>query len=285
MTADGHTKGTIKRTALHALMDGHRRIDYEREELKLYKSTRSHSTAQVCDSAGTPGRAQLPQRRQQVPRRPAKTVLLALLTSMAMFGESLELSPFDNPFALLGMRRVSIETAMQMTNKDYEKAFRTASRIMHPDKVKDRSDVHLQAMMAEQFRKAQLAKELLCVPPEDPVKLEQRHSYIRRFLWTERELEQEGRTYAEADDSMIGEDAMRDNFQQNLTKKYGSQAYDGAAIRVLPGVGVLQGHLLQAFNRRGLRKNKKSDHLTQSTAGFAQEKSLAIVQRQSLLMF
>ena len=37
MTVDGHTKGSIKRTALHMLMDGTVRAVYERETLELHK--------------------------------------------------------------------------------------------------------------------------------------------------------------------------------------------------------------------------------------------------------
>ena len=36
MTADGHTKGSIKRTAIHALMNGSMNIQHKREELILY---------------------------------------------------------------------------------------------------------------------------------------------------------------------------------------------------------------------------------------------------------
>ena len=48
-----------------------------------------------------------------------------------------------------------------------------------------------------------------------------------------------------------------DHFKENL----------GDAIRVLPGIGLVQGHLLQAFSRRGLNKTKRSAHLAESTAG------------------
>jgi hypothetical protein len=267
-------------------MDGHRRIEYEREVLQLYKPTQSHSSqASSAGTAGTPGCPELPRRRRQAPRRPAKTLLLSLLAGMAAFGESLELGPFDNPFALLGMRRTSIEAAMRMENKDYEKAYRMASKVIHPDKVKDQTDEKLKAIMSEQFRKATLAKEMLIVPDGDPALLERRHTYIRRFLWTEKELEYEGGCCANVEGSMIGEEATREHFQKNLTKKYDVQASSGAKIRVLPGVGRLQGHLLQAFSRRSFDKTKKSEHLAKNTGGFAQEKSLAVVQHGSLLMF
>ena len=36
MTADGHTKGSIRRTAIHALMNGAMSIQHKREELILY---------------------------------------------------------------------------------------------------------------------------------------------------------------------------------------------------------------------------------------------------------
>ena len=36
MTADGHTKGSIRRTAIHALMNGSMSIQHKREELILY---------------------------------------------------------------------------------------------------------------------------------------------------------------------------------------------------------------------------------------------------------
>ena len=74
---------------------------------------------------------------------------------MASQGESPELGPFDNPFALHGMRRTSIEAAIQMKNKDFEKAYRMASKVMHPDKVKDRNDEALKTIMTEQFAKPQ----------------------------------------------------------------------------------------------------------------------------------
>ena len=129
MTAGGHTKGSIKRTALHALMDGNRRIEHEREILRLQKLTPSGSfQAHSSGSAGTPGRPEPPQRRRQAPRRPAKTLLLALLASMAASVQSnIVLGPNDNPFALLGMRRTSVEAALTMENKDFERAYRMAS--------------------------------------------------------------------------------------------------------------------------------------------------------------
>jgi hypothetical protein len=49
MTADGHTKGSIKRTALHALMDGDRRVEDSRS-----------SQARSSGAAGTPGRTEPP---------------------------------------------------------------------------------------------------------------------------------------------------------------------------------------------------------------------------------
>ena len=74
---------------------------------------------------------------------------------------------------------------------------------------------------------------------------------------------------------MRGEETTRDHFKENL----------GGAIRVLPGIGLVQGHLLQAFSRRGVNKTKRSAHLAESTAGFTEEKTLAVVQHESLLMF
>ena len=187
MTADGHTKGSIKVTALHALMDGNRRIEHEREILRLHKLTPCcPSQARSSGAAGTPSRTGHPQRRRQAPRRPAKTLLLALLASMATSAKSnIVLGPCDNPFALLGMRRTSIEAALTMDNKDFVRAYRMASKVLHPDQVKDQNDEKLKAMMSEQFCKAALAKELLVVPTGNREAKERRNTYIRRFLWTE----------------------------------------------------------------------------------------------------
>jgi hypothetical protein len=56
---------------------------------------------------------------------------------MATFGQSsLELGPFDNPFALLGMRRTSIVAALTMETKDFERAYPMASKVLHPAKAK-----------------------------------------------------------------------------------------------------------------------------------------------------
>ena len=129
--------------------------------------------------------------------------------------------------------------------------------------------------MSEQFCKAALAKELLVVPAGDHTALQRRNTYIRRYLWTEQELVHEIIAWGAVGDSMRCEKAAQSHLKENL----------GDAIRVLPGVGLLQGHLLQAFNRRGLMKTKKSVHLAKSTAGFTEEKSLAVVQHESLLMF
>ncbi len=42
MTADGHTKGSIKRTALHALMSGETHIQYDRGILELFDQAEIH---------------------------------------------------------------------------------------------------------------------------------------------------------------------------------------------------------------------------------------------------
>ena len=155
------------------------------------------------------------------------------------------MAPFDNLFALLGMRRTSVEAALTMDNKDFERAYRMASKVLHPDKVKDQNDEKLKAMMSEQFCKAALAKELLVVPTGNREAKERRNMYIRRFLWTEQEPAHESSSFAAFDSSMRGEETTRDHFKGNL----------GDAIRVLPGIGLAQGHLLQAFSRRGLNQN------------------------------
>ena len=160
------------------------------------------------------------------------------------------LSPFDNPFALLGTRRTSVEAALNMENKDFEKAYHMASKILHPDKVKDQNDKKLKATMSEQFCKAALAKELLVVPPGNHAAMTRRNTYIRRYLWTEQELAHESSAWGAVDDSMRGEETTHGHLKENL----------GGAIRALPGIGLLQGHQLQAFSRRGLSKTKKNAH-------------------------
>ena len=76
---------------------------------------------------------------------------------------------------------------------------------------------------------------------------------------------------------------MKRNFEKNLqghnAKIHGNKA------RVLPGVGVLHRHLLQALSRRSYRVTRRSAHLASSTAGHNAEKALAVVQHESLLMF
>ena len=143
-----------------------------------------------------------------------------------------------------------------------------ASKILHPDKVKNQEDEKLKTIMSEQFCKAALAKEPLVIPAGDHAALQRRNTCIRRYLWTEQELAHESSAWGAVDDSMRGEETTHSHLKENF----------GDAIRVLPGIGLLQGHLLQAFSRRGLSKTKKSAHLTKSTAGFTEEKSLAVVQ-------
>ena len=182
--------------------------------------------------------------------------MLALLVSMATSAQSnIALGPFDNPFALLVLRKTSVEAAPNM--KDFEKAYRTASKILHPDKVKNHEDERLKSIMSEQFCKAARAKELLIVPAGDQVALQRRNTTIRRYLWTEQELVHKSSASGAVDDN----------------------------IRVLPGIGLLQGHLLQAFARRDLRRTKKSVQSAKGAAGFTKEKSLAVVQHESLPMF
>ena len=60
MKADGHAKGSIKRTALHALMEGNRQIQYEREVLRLHNHSRSYKARSV-GAAGTPSCPAPPQ--------------------------------------------------------------------------------------------------------------------------------------------------------------------------------------------------------------------------------
>ena len=95
-------------------------------------------TVKHCDCINQPAAVHLKRVVQmiQATRRLARALLLALLVSMATSAPSnIVLSPFDNPFALLGMRRTSVEAALNMANKDFEKAYRMASKILHPDKV------------------------------------------------------------------------------------------------------------------------------------------------------
>ena len=156
MTADGHTKGSIKRTALHQLMDGKLVILHERETLQLHKPKPVDSNVAQASRAGASGTpaATAPSRpvaRQPASRRPAKAILLALLASMAaglpqVVLPDLGLGPRDNPFALLGLRRTSVTAAMKMENSDFERAYRKATLVLHPDKVKDKTDQELIAL-------------------------------------------------------------------------------------------------------------------------------------------
>ena len=163
----------------------------------------------------------------------------------AAINPSLELGPLDNPFALLGLRRTSIADAMKLTNADYAKAFRNASKILHPDKAKDQSDTAQVARMSEQFRKASLAKELLVVDEDDHVGLVLGTRMIQRYLWTEQDLQTEGLTTKQADGCMLNEQMTRDFMNTNLGHcKHTAQDVAATGVRVLPGISLLQGTLL-----------------------------------------
>ena len=97
--------------------------------------------------------------------------------------------------------------------------------------------------------------------------LNRRNMYIRRFLCTEQELAQEGSSAAD----LLGEANTRDYLSKNPNKK--KDLYE-RTIRVLPGVGLLQGHLLQAFSSRGFKPTKGSGQLATSTGGSAKGKIL-----------
>ena len=67
-----------------------------------------------------------------------------------------------------------------------------ASRILHPDKVKDQTDERQKALMSEQFGKLTTARDMLLIPTVGtPAALaharEKRRGYICRYLWTEEE--------------------------------------------------------------------------------------------------
>ena len=143
MTADGHTKGSIKRTALHMLMDGTVRAVYERETLELHKRQRRERNNDRSISARGGGQASSKgaptPRAARVPRRPAAITLLSLLLQAVsgqcwMADTANELAAHDNPFALLCIGRTSVEAAYDMTNDDYQRAYRRASLQLHPDK-------------------------------------------------------------------------------------------------------------------------------------------------------
>lgn len=111
---------------------------------------------------------------------------------------------------------------MNMENKDFEKAYRIASKVMYPDKVRDQNDEKLNAIMPEQFRKVTLAKEVLVVPIGNPLKtcetIERRNTYFRRFLWTEQELAHEGSNFPTVDNSMLGEKPRGTTSRRTSTK-------------------------------------------------------------------
>lgn len=119
------------------------------------------------------------------------------------------LGPFDNSFSLLGMRKKSIEAALLLENKDYEKAYRVASRILRFDKLKDQTDVKQKALVTEQYGKLSTARDMLLIPTSGPSEMiaqarERRRGYIRRATFVPKWI-----PYADVECDIQREDEVR----------------------------------------------------------------------------
>ena len=173
MTADGHGTGGIKRDALRMLMDGKMNVTNECDSLEIYdKSKHDHSRSAL--GVGSASAHPLPG-QGRVPRRPAALVLWALVFQ-AFVGHSIDpymaqagaaksysvvLKPTDNPFALIGIGRISMESAFNMTNAGYHKAYTKAAIKFHPDKC--RGGPEARERFATLSRKSKAAEELLTI--------------------------------------------------------------------------------------------------------------------------
>ena len=133
--------------------------------------------------------------------------------------------------------------------------------------------------MTKLSQKAGAATELLAITEANEEQVARREALIRRFLWAELELSHEGISWSEHGATLLNEEGQQDNLHQHLGR---SMMTTG---RVLPGVGMMYGYLLQSFANRGRQRRGKSTTMAAATAGFMEEKQLAVVQHGSLLLF
>ena len=153
MTADGHTKGSIKRTAIHNLMNGSLTVQHKRESLTLYnpraqltqaKADRhevsfvhpvspavhvvnlsfamSHATAAASSSSNRP--------------RPTPTSVDDPDSSSneAPAAAAARLKSTEDPWKILGWNLIDKQAAVRLHPSDVKKRFRKLARKHHPDK-------------------------------------------------------------------------------------------------------------------------------------------------------
>ena len=175
MTADGHTKGSISRDAIHKVMNGYREINYARETLRLHTPASPPQSSSSCSHFGpTRSRDHRARGARPCPTRPAPLQLLLLLAAAAMARSSAAggdapkatLGPMDSPFTLLGLKNTPLETVLKYKNADFNKAYRRAALQLHPDKVEDKTDTQLIASRTELFQKLELARDQLVLADE-----------------------------------------------------------------------------------------------------------------------
>ena len=90
------------------------------------------------------------------------------------------------------------------------------------------------------------------------LKLANRNRLIRTYLLTEAELETEGMSAKQADARMQNEDFTKANLTAKLTSELHTEdSISGEKVRVLPGIALVQGMILQAFSRRSYSSQRK----------------------------
>ena len=152
MTSDGHTKGSVGRTALQALAQGNLVRLYKPRALALPASVvRSASEGEAATSGLTSAASACPEGDGPKDR---------------------DYSECESPFEVLGLQNCTYGQIMAMTDGGIKTAFRNASRTHHPDKAAPDQKEHAHEM----FLKCTRAKDLLLAGTDV------RHELAERFL-------------------------------------------------------------------------------------------------------
>ena len=225
MTADGHTKGKIKRKAIHEAMNGSFTVVHERETLILHNRTR-----QAAWFVYRPFIALC-----------ALAAVVSPVDAMAGVREvTTALSQSDNPYEILGIGHLTLEEARRLVQKDLIAAYRTAARRTHPDKVRCGTAAEIAAATL-QFQKVEASKQILDVETDaegyaaNSWQRDRRDHFARRCLWTTNYFKSLG---INIDDTAARIDVM-DRVRNNPTQR-----------RVLPGSVILSSWLAKAHGDR-----------------------------------